>query len=79
VTGFYTCPSLDVRITNDRRVKIPVTGNILLLYKQPQEPNRVIMRRGKLSIIRVNCVVDEEYYEQDMDEDDEVTEDFKPN
>jgi hypothetical protein len=37
------------------------------------------MRRGKLSIIRVNGVVDEEYYEQDMDEDDEATKDFKPN
>jgi hypothetical protein len=79
VTGFYTCPSLDVCITNDRLVKIPVTGNILLLYERPQEPNRVVMRRGKLSIIRVNGVVDEEYYEQDMNEDDEATEDFKPN
>jgi hypothetical protein len=31
-----------------------------------------------MSILRVNSVVDEEYYEQDTDGDDEATEDFKP-
>ena len=45
----------------------------------PLSPNRVVMRRGKRSIVGVDGVVDEEDYDQfddpDTDEDDEATQD----
>jgi hypothetical protein len=48
----------------------------------PQAPNRVVMRRGKRSIVGVDGVVDEEDYDQfddpDTDEDDEATQDPEP-
>jgi hypothetical protein len=48
----------------------------------PKAPTRVVMRRGKRSIVGVDGVVDEEDYDQfddpDTDEDDEDTQDSGP-